>query len=687
MKKDTNNKSKYHKKSQNSLLGLGKKYIKDSNAITQDTKQRGKKHIGSKENTQDSTQIEIKPIASVAIMGRPNVGKSSLFNRLNQKNIAITSHISGSTRDINKRDLRLNNFDITLIDTGGLEVLAHRLKEFYKQNKATQSQTIAPSTKDIHGINRSNKRKQAIIATQLKEHIAFHSYKVVATSDIILYMVDGSNIVADEDIRIFRELSKQKPLLLVLNKVDNDKIAIQANDFMAFGVPYITISVAHNRGITKLLSSIENIIQELIDSKKIKAQKTLKTLDFLDYFDDTESILTFEDEKLDSNPTLKSRTNSKTQVTQNPDSNPCHVERSETSSIESLKDISPFSKAQYDKNLDSNIRHTKPLGKVSSIESKHDILLNTQYNNDIDSIDKTKQTTESLNTISNQIDNTISIGIIGRPNVGKSSLLNALTNTNRSLVSDIAGTTIDPVDEHIMYNGYKLTFVDTAGIRRRSKIEGIEKYALDRTQKMLQECDIALLVLDCSTEFVELDEKISSIASSNGLGVIVVFHKWDIRSKEFDSRLEIYKRKFKFLEYAPIITASSTTHRHIKELKQKIIEVYQHFSLRIPTAKLNTCIQNALKKHPIPSDHGKIVRIYYATQFDSKPPKIALIMNRPNALHFSYKRYLINTLRQHFGFLGTPIIIEARSKKTRDLSETGETFGNEAINKDNDVKS
>ena len=693
MKKDTNNKSKYHKKSQTSLLGLGKKYIKDSNAITQDTKQRGKKHIESKENTQDSIQIEIKPIASVAIMGRPNVGKSSLFNRLNQKNIAITSHISGSTRDINKRDLRLNNFDITLIDTGGLEVLAHRLKEFYKQNKATQSQTIAPSTKDIHGINRSNKREQAIIATQLKEHIAFHSYKVVATSDIILYMVDGSNIVADEDIRIFRELSKQKPLLLVLNKVDNDKIAIQANDFMAFGVPYITISVAHNRGITKLLSSIENMIQELIDSKKIKAQKTLKTLDFLDYFDDTESILTFEDEGLESslnerdteskaqndnvtsNLTLK---NSKTQATQNLDSNPCHVERSETSSIESLKDISL--NTQCDNNSDS-------------IPLKADMESKSQNNEFLDSINETSQDIESLGTISNQIDttqntdNTISIGIIGRPNVGKSSLLNALTNTNRSLVSDIAGTTIDPVDEHIMYNGYKLTFVDTAGIRRRSKIEGIEKYALDRTQKMLQECDIALLVLDCSTEFVELDEKISSIASSNGLGVIVVFHKWDIRSKEFDSRLEVYKRKFKFLEYAPIITASSTTHRHIKELKQKIIEVYQHFSLRIPTAKLNTCIQNALKKHPIPSDHGKIVRIYYATQFDSKPPKIALVMNRPNALHFSYKRYLVNTLRQEFGFLGTPIIIEARSKKTRDLSEAGETFGDEAISKDNDVKS
>lgn len=604
MKEDIGNKNKHYKKNQTALLGLGKKYTKDSYTFTQKprTKQQYTKYTKTaKKNAQDPMQIDLKPIANVAIMGRPNVGKSSLFNRLNQKNIAITSHISGSTRDINKRDLRLNNFDITLIDTGGLEVLAHRLKEFYKQSAQIQhtkeSRVIEQNKIDLHSINRSNKREQAAIAAQLKEHIAFHSYKVVATSDIILYMVDGSSIVADEDIRIFRELSRQKPLLLVLNKVDNDKIALQTNDFMSFGVPYITISVAHNRGITKLLSSLEDMVQELIDSKKIKVKKSIKTLDFLDYFDDTESILTFDD----------------------------------------------------DKDVDSPTQTTKDFNQ----ESLEEVLNATDIQN-------TKQ------------DNNIAIGIIGRPNVGKSSLLNALTNTNRSLVSDIAGTTIDPVDEHIIYNGYKLTFVDTAGIRKRSKIEGIEKYALDRTQKMLQECDIALLVLDCSTEFVELDEKISSVASNNRLGVIVVFHKWDIRSKEFDSRLEVYKRKFKFLEYAPIITASSTTHRHIKELKQKIIEVYQHFSFRIPTAKLNECIQNALKKHPIPSDHGKIVRIYYATQFDSKPPKIALIMNRPNALHFSYKRYLINTLRQTFGFLGTPIIIEARGKKTKDLSETTE---------------
>lgn len=632
MKKDIK-KNQNYKKQKTALIGLSKKHKKDSHINTQD--KHTTHNTQTKSSNIDSIAQNIEPIASVAIMGRPNVGKSSLFNRLNQKNIAITSHISGSTRDINKRDLRLNNFDITLIDTGGLEVLAHKLKEFYKQT-ATKPNTIINEAEDLHGINLSNPRKQALIAEQLKEHIAFHSYQVVATSDIIIYMVDGSNMVSDDDIRIFRALSKQKPLLLVLNKVDNDKIALQANEFMEFGVPYITISVAHNRGITKLLSSIENMIQNLIDSKKIKSKiKQIKKLDFLDYFDDTESILTFEDyESIESN---SAKVDSKLQNLENIDSNNYDIKNDMI-----LNDAeSTITKSKH--NLDSN-----PINNISQESLK-------------DSCD-----TKILSNEDKLLDNNISVGIIGRPNVGKSSLLNALTNTNRSLVSDIAGTTIDPVDENIIYNGYKITFVDTAGIRRRSKIEGIEKYALDRTQKMLQECDIALLVLDCSTDFVELDEKISSMASNNWLGIIVVFHKWDIRSKEFDNRMEIYKRKFKFLEYAPIITVSSITHRHIKELKQKIIDVYKNFSFRIPTAKLNDCIQDAIKKHPIPSDHGKLVKIYYATQFDSKPPKIALIMNRPNSLHFSYKRYLINTLRQTFGFSGTPIIIEARDKNTKE---------------------
>ncbi len=579
MKKD-NTRQQGHKihKHKYSLLGLNKK--------SRDTMNLNRQNI--KESNIISND-DISPIVQVAIMGRPNVGKSSLFNRLNQKNIAITSHISGSTRDINKRDLRLQRFDITIIDTGGLEVQAHKLKDFNAiNNNSHLKQYKKDSNSNIHEQNNSNPQRQAIIAQNLRESISLHSYQIVAQSDILIYMVDGNGMANDEDIRIFRELSKKKPTLLVLNKVDNDKILLNSSEFMSFGVGFITISVAHNRGITKLLTSIENMIQELIDSKKIHIKRPMiKELDFIDYFDDEESII------------------------------------------------------EFDNSLD-NVAH--------DCSDKHKIL-------------------KSIVNEDSAYD--IAVGIIGRPNVGKSSLLNALTNTNRSLVSDIAGTTIDPIDEKINYKGHNITFVDTAGIRRRSKIEGIEKYALDRTQKMLNQCDIALLVLDCSVDFVELDEKISSIANSNNLGIIVVFNKWDIRNKDFDSRMDVYKRKFKFLEYAPIVTTSSITKKHIRELKQKIVEVYTNFIFRIPTARLNNCIQNANKKHPIPSDHGKIVKIYYATQFDIKPPKIALIMNRPNALHFSYRRYIINTLRSEFNLNGVPILIESRSKKERseDVSE------------------
>lgn len=258
----------------------------------------------------------------------------------------------------------------------------------------------------------------------------------------------------------------------------------------------------------------------------------------------------------------------------------------------------------------------------------------------------------------------IQVGIIGRVNVGKSSLLNALTKKERSLVSSVAGTTIDPIDETILVGDQKICFVDTAGIRHRGKILGIEKYALERTQKALEKSHIALLVLDVSAPFVELDEKISSLADKHSLGIILILNKWDIRYAPYEEIIATLKRKFRFLEYAPVITTSCLKTRHIDEIKHKIIEVYECFSKRIPTSLLNSVINQATQKHPLPSDGGKLVKVYYATQFATKPPQISLIMNRPKALHFSYKRYLINTLRKEFNFLGTPLILNAKDKKS-----------------------
>ncbi|WP_158657011.1 ribosome biogenesis GTPase Der [Helicobacter aurati] len=531
------------------------------------------------------------PIANVSIMGRPNVGKSSLFNRLLQKHIAVTSDISGSTRDINKCNLQLDAFTICLIDTGGLDVFTPLFSKSCK-SKSTAGLYVSSDYSHRHNNKTTQPRmrvtsivsNQQQIASALRQNISLHSYHCVRQSDIVIYVVDGSTSADDGDIRIFRELSKQKPTILVLNKVDSDKVALDTHDFMSFGVDFLMISVRNNRGITKLLAHLESIVQKLLDSNQLQKHKI-------------------------------------------------------------------FANGKKVAAADYNIYSRHESYPVNTKDIKCAVAIPQDNFSEFQKQNEVQQ---------------IAIGIIGRPNVGKSSLLNALTQSNRSLVSDIAGTTIDPVNETIIYNDVQITFVDTAGIRRRSRIDGIEKFALERTQRILQQCDIVLLVLDSSTEFVELDEKISSLANSNALGIIVVLNKWDMRCKDYRELKQIYLRKFKFLEYAPMLTVSATTYRHIEQIKQKIIEVYHHFSYRIPTAKLNDCIQKAIQKHPIPSDHGKFIKIYYATQFDVKPPRIALIMNKAE-LHFSYKRYLINVLRSAFGLSGVPIVLELRNK-TKDVS-------------------
>lgn len=256
----------------------------------------------------------------------------------------------------------------------------------------------------------------------------------------------------------------------------------------------------------------------------------------------------------------------------------------------------------------------------------------------------------------------INVGIIGRVNVGKSALLNALVSCRRALVSDTPGTTMDPVDQSVVHNNQSICFVDTAGLRQRSKILGLEKFALDRTREVLEKSHIALLVLDASAPFVDLDEKIASLIDQYDLGVVVVLNKWDIKHASFEEIMSIFKRKFKFLQHAPVLTASALNKRHIQAIKDKIVEVYGYFCLRISTSTLNQIVIQATQKHPLPSDHGKIVRIYYSTQFATCPPRIALVMNRPEALHFSYRRYLINVLREKFTFLGTPVVLYAKGK-------------------------
>ncbi|MDD7090959.1 ribosome biogenesis GTPase Der [Campylobacter sp.] len=466
----------------------------------------------------------------VILLGRPNVGKSSLFNRLARARIAITSEVAGTTRDVNKTEINIDDRECLLIDSGGLD-------ESSKLFAAVQKRSLAEANE----------------------------------ADIIVFMVDGKLYADEIDKKLFYTINRLgKPTALVVNKVDGKRDEQRAKDFISFGAKKLfEISVSHNSGTDELCEWIYS-----------------------------------------------------------------HLEPAKTSIDESIEDFL----ADFDESL------------LESDES------NSRFKSNIDYENKA-----------------IKVGIIGRVNVGKSSLLNALVGQNRSVVSDIAGTTIDPVNEKISVNdGSKereIEFVDTAGIRRRGKIEGIEKYALNRTQKMLENADIAVLVLDSAEGINELDERIAGLASEFELGVIIVLNKWDLKAqeqqefdKEFDRMSREIRDRFKFLAYAPIISLSATSKKRVEKLKELICAVYKNYTIKLPTSRLNEVIATATKAHPIPREHGRAVRIYYAAQFDTAAPKIALVMNKPKCLHFSYLRYLQNQLRANFELGGTPVILVPRGR-------------------------
>lgn len=454
---------------------------------------------------------------SIILIGKPNVGKSSLFNRMARQRIAITSDISGTTRDTNKTEIHIHSKKAMLIDSGGLDE-----------------------------------------SNELFKNVKKNTLKVAKESDIILYLVDGKLAPDDEDRQFFYSLKKLgKPIALVINKVDNKKDEERAWEFANFGVKEIfNLSVTHNMGLDELYDWLEKFLHEefLIPDKEENLE------DFLEHYEEGKEF------------------------------------------------------------------------QFKEVNQNH-----------------------------------IRVGIVGRVNVGKSSLLNALVKQERSVVSSIAGTTIDPVNESIVYKDKVIEFIDTAGIRKRGKIQGLERFALNRTEKILADSQIVLLVLDAHEGFNELDERIGGLVSKHYLGVIIVLNKWDKSEMDFDKTVkELRLDRFKFLAYAPIISVSALSGKRVHVLLDKILQIFENFTQKIQTSKLNALIESATKTHPLPHDYGKLVKIYYAVQYDLAPPKIALIMNRPKALHFSYKRYLQNQIRKEFDFEGVPLIIASRKKGEKD---------------------
>ena len=463
---------------------------------------------------------ENTPLKKVAIVGRPNVGKSSLFNRLARQRDAITSDVSGTTRDIKKRIVTIStNREFEVIDTGGIDY-----------------------------------------STELFSKVAEFSLKASREADIIIYMVDGKTIPNEEDRELFYELQLQnKPLALVVNKIDNDKEEERYWDFLEFGAEAsFPMSVSHNRYFNDFYAWLEEHIPAPIEE---------------------ESLVLEEDTEID-----------------------------------------PFAQIIEDINNQEEETH----------------------------------------------DNKIRVAIIGRVNTGKSSLLNALLGEERSVVSDVAGTTIDPIDEMIEYDNHEITFIDTAGIRKRSKILGIEKFALQRTTEMLKQANLVLLVLDSTTQISELDERVAGLIEEHKLACLIVLNKWDIKEERtYEEVVDDIRDELKFLHYAPFITISAKTGLRVPKILEQLVAIYGRYQQRISTSDLNDTLREAIRRHHVPSHNGAVVNIKFATQYETKPPKIALITNRPEFLHFSYIRYLSNFFRSKFDFEGVPLDIVARKRGQR----------------------
>ena len=261
----------------------------------------------------------------------------------------------------------------------------------------------------------------------------------------------------------------------------------------------------------------------------------------------------------------------------------------------------------------------------------------------------------------------IKVAIIGKPNVGKSSLVNKILGEERVIVSDIAGTTRDAIDSSFENEHGKYIFIDTAGVRKKSKVnEAIEKYSIMRTNLAIERADVCLLVIDALEGVTEQDTKIAGEAHEAGKGIIIVINKWDAVNKE-NGTFEKYKKdvynKLSYLTYAPIIFISALTGQRVDKLYEMINEVYRQNTLRISTSVINEVINEAIAIVQPPTDKGKRLRIYYGTQATTKPPTFVIFVNDKTLFHFSYERYLVNQFRNNFGMQGTPIRIIVREKR------------------------
>jgi GTP-binding protein len=273
------------------------------------------------------------------------------------------------------------------------------------------------------------------------------------------------------------------------------------------------------------------------------------------------------------------------------------------------------------------------------------------------------------------------IAIVGRPNVGKSALLNAILGQPRQIVSPIPGTTRDAVDTELVWKGQPMVLIDTAGIRRPGRIErGIERYSVLRAERAIERADVAIVVIDASEPFTHQDQAVAGKVLDAKKGIVLAINKWDL-FEHMEGAREAYEEDaravFHFMPWAPLVFVSALTGKNVEQVVDMALIVVAERSRRVPTAALNDLLREAVAHHPPPTKPGKWVKFYYVTQAEVNPPTFVFFCNRSDLIHFSYKRYLENRIRERYGFLGTPIQLifreRERSAPARERGRVGQS--------------
>ncbi len=439
----------------------------------------------------------------VAIIGRPNVGKSTLFNRILGRRVAIVEDIPGVTRDRNYSEAAYSGRPFTLVDTGGLDPTAASGENILSQVKAQ---------------------------TEL----------AIAEADILIMLFDGREGVTPLDQEIASRLRRlKKPVFYAVNKIDTPKSEPLTAEFYRLGIKTLyPVSAEHSKGVDELMEAIEPLLP-------------------------------------------------------------------------------PRSEAEEQ-------------GDATAAAPR--------------------------------------VAVVGRPNVGKSTLINALLGENRLVTDATPGTTRDTIDSLVRHDDKMYHFIDTAGIRRRGKIEhGVERYSLSRALTAIERCDLAVVVLDAMEGIVEQDTKIIGQALKARKGCLILVNKWDLRRDDPKAREKValeLRRRLSFLPYAPILFISALKATPIKEIFEKIDAIVTAYSRRISTGALNRAFEQAVAAHPPPQRSGRPVKLNYITQAETRPPTFVIFSNRPEQVKEPYLRYLENFLRETFDFTGTPLAIRLRKKRS-----------------------